>query len=491
MPPAEYYPPFWPRVTDQWVWGGGDGPDSNGWEGQVGSCVANALAALKEVHEYRQYGTANKYSICYIFGNRSGTESDDGMDFADGLDHLVTNGTPIFSDLPENSYPYANNIYSMEGYMEYDWDDPRGYQKLMYPDNRKYFVWSEDVSAKEVVQNNKYRDIYRAKISSWSRIDVPNQNIDSIKQSIIDNGGVLIGTYIANNFDNLGGTGCDGIVRPVDFNITIGSSKSVHTLLLLGWKLINGVTHWIVHNNWGNWWWGDENRRGICYMPIDYSNIFSYFTVIDSSSRQNAPAPVSCTYAPDSTYPAKYIDANAPEWSNVGTLYFDKKLNYGPYADRWIGNDVYGGMETYHDISLMTTGQTVQFRAKFTNVKPWLIEAGGAETWGWAYSPVYTKSRPWTFSWTHPPSQDGTVALTAAEWNSFTANINEVRQYKGLGNATFTTATSGMNISAAIFNEAVNAIIGITSTSVPMVTSGSPLYASYFNQLVSDLNAVA
>lgn len=99
--------------------------------------------------------------------------------------------------------------------------------------------------------------------------------------------------------------------------------------------------------------------------------------------------------------------------------------------------------------------------------------------------------RPSNFYWTHSFSSGENVNISATEWNAFTSKINEFRVYKGLGNASFTTVTSGMDISATIFNQARNAVLGIYSTSVPSVLSGvTDLYASYFNTLANDLNLV-
>ena len=479
MPPSEYYPTLWPRVTDQWVWGAGDGPDPNGWEGQAGSCVANAVANLKEIHEYRQYGTANKYSIGHIFGNRTGSESDSGMQIEDALDRTKYDGVPLFRDLIENAYPYYADAFSP--YTEYDYSNDR---KWIYPDTYMYFDWVDGsepmIGARTLVNNHKYRDIYRSKISSWSNIDasgILTTELDAIKQNIIDNGAALVHTYIANNFANLGGDGCTGIVpATVDYNLTIGESKTTHLMCVLGWKLVNGSTHWIVNNNWGDWWWGDENRRGVCYMPIYYSNIIQYYTAIDDLLRQNTPAPIECYYAPDSQYPNQYINAHSPAWENdlVGVLAFDKKLNYGTYADRWIGSDIYNGTEKYHDISLMTDGQTVQFRSRFIDVPPWLTQAGGAELWGWAYSDVYVKSgaRPTNFAgfdWIYSGGDvystvdngDGTYTayiITHAEWNNFTSKINEFREYKNLSPYSFTNAYTDLAFSSTVMNQAVVAI---------------------------------
>ena len=62
--------------------------------------------------------------------------------------------------------------------------------------------------------------------------------------------------------------------------------------------------------------------------------------------------------------------------------------------------------------------------------------------------------RPSNFSWTYAKTSGGNFNLTAAEWNSFTSSINLFRVYKNLGNYTFTSAVSGNNFTATIFNQA-------------------------------------
>ena len=86
--------------------------------------------------------------------------------------------------------------------------------------------------------------------------------------------------------------------------------------------------------------------------------------------------------------------------------------------------------------------------------------------------------------------QGNNVVLTASEWNSFTSKINEFRRWKGLSNASFTTAVTGNIITASIYNEARAAIEAITGNSISSVSKGSFLTASCLNTLVSQLNSI-
>lgn len=84
--------------------------------------------------------------------------------------------------------------------------------------------------------------------------------------------------------------------------------------------------------------------------------------------------------------------------------------------------------------------------------------------------------------------------LNAAGWNSYTSNINDVREYRGLSRYSFTTAIAGRTeLSAAMVNQAINAInamsppISPPSLTTSMSTPGS---AALLNKLVDSLNSV-
>ena len=78
--------------------------------------------------------------------------------------------------------------------------------------------------------------------------------------------------------------------------------------------------------------------------------------------------------------------------------------------------------------------------------------------------------------------------LTAASWNRLTAKINEVRAARGYGSISFTTAYAGQTITAAIYNEAANAIGNLTGAgSVSTVSAETKLEATYFANSYSAL----
>ena len=105
----------------------------------------------------------------------------------------------------------------------------------------------------------------------------------------------------------------------------------------------------------------------------------------------------------------------------------------------------------------------------------------------------YKIARPTDWTWHSSKTAGQAISLTASEWNSFCTKINLFRQYKGLSNYTFTTATSGSVITASIVNQAVNAISNMSPPTSPpstVVSKSSVITASFFNTLRSSLNSI-
>lgn len=104
---------------------------------------------------------------------------------------------------------------------------------------------------------------------------------------------------------------------------------------------------------------------------------------------------------------------------------------------------------------------------------------------------ITVSSRPTSFSWTYAKSSGSTFNLKATEWNSFTSKINEFREWKTLSDYSFTTAVKGNTFTAAMFNQAVNAINAMYSNNpLSTVSKGSAVTAYLLNNIVSVLNNV-
>ncbi len=100
--------------------------------------------------------------------------------------------------------------------------------------------------------------------------------------------------------------------------------------------------------------------------------------------------------------------------------------------------------------------------------------------------------RPSNFSWTYTKTKGGSFNLTATEWNNLTARINAFRVYRGLSNYSFTRAYSGNDFTAAMYNQAVNAIKGISGygSYLYTVSKGDTVTAAGLNALRDELNAI-
>jgi hypothetical protein len=127
--------------------------------------------------------------------------------------------------------------------------------------------------------------------------------------------------------------------------------------------------------------------------------------------------------------------------------------------------------------------------------------------WSSTYNVNFT-DRPNNWYWTTSISSGGNIystnlvtktlyPLTATEWNNFTTKINAFRVYKGLGNASFTTVGSETVFTKEIFNEARNALNGLSAyftggnTIPPAMNTGDPiLVASYYLNMRDALNSI-
>lgn len=157
--------------------------------------------------------------------------------------------------------------------------------------------------------------------------------------------------------------------------------------------------------------------------------------------------------------------------------------SYGqPYSGYYIGsyNGDYNGT-AFRATATVTAGTTY-----------YLYVCGYSGSAG--YVTLTAAVRPNDWSWTSTVAQNSQIKLTAAEWNNFTARINQFRSYKGLSAYSFTTAVKNSTpIEAGICNQARTAIDAISGhgTLPTALVSGGTLYASFFNGLKNALNAIS
>ncbi|MFA7216269.1 MAG: C1 family peptidase, partial [Bacillota bacterium] len=249
--PETHYPSYYPQVTDQHVWD----RFNNRWHGEAGSCVANALATVKEIHEYMEgKGSRNEYSIGWIYGNRlSSHNQNEGMYYDEALDMLKTDGVPDYKFLSENSnYRYGDYYYPDVYY--YTNSAPTG------------------VTAKQLVSNN-YNDIIDyakpQRISSY--LEDVTWDIDGVMQRVLEDGCVFLTMDLYDNFYNEAWD--DGIIS----QYKSGSFVDGHGMVIIGWRKIGDIWYWIVHNNWGEGY-GDD---GLLYIPFYHDFPSSYYYIRD------------------------------------------------------------------------------------------------------------------------------------------------------------------------------------------------------------------
>jgi len=357
--PTDYLPVYKPQVLHQWVWNTANGT----WSGQAGNCFATSVASMKEIHEKRERGQSYlSYSTGWVFGNRLPTDNQgEDMYVPEGLDRLKAEGVPKWELLPENSLRY-------------------------YPDNYYYNdnVNGVAIGAKTLVNNNKATptisaDALLQRILSWEQYTTNDwlgelngwgkNIIEVIKQRIIDDGCVLLNIAIPPSFDQLT-QGYQPYISDGYIPDTVGNIRGFHVVNLIGWKVVNGRTWWIVHNNWGNW--GDASDFGRAYMPLEWDYIAYFFTVEDFNN-------FSWSVNPNSS--GGLVNISAYDWNRLTTLIsairssngypivnFTQAIAGETEISALIFNEVRGAInEMGISNPLATTGQLI-YTADFTNL---------------------------------------------------------------------------------------------------------------------------
>lgn len=186
------------------------------------TCVAHALATLKETQEYYDTKDTKLFSTNWIYGNRTNEQyQGDGMYIREALSNLKNYGAVYFEDMPDNlDYKDAVNLIS----------------------DRKD-------SLLEKAQNHK--------IKSYA---VPT-SVDEMKSALYnDKSPIVIGFTVYDSFydiDNIG-------IAPIP-NTKTETAYGGHAVLIIGWTIINNKEYWVVQNSWGDYW-GDN---GCFYIGIN------------------------------------------------------------------------------------------------------------------------------------------------------------------------------------------------------------------------------
>lgn len=288
-----HIPSYYPFVHDQWVWADGS------WHTQANSCVAHSLATVYEIQYKLKRGYAFMASVGWIFGNRkTGQWQGDGLMYDEAISNLISDGVPQHTDMPPldrpdwRKYP---DVYALEDF---------------YAGGKTY------IGAKTLVNQNYSSKISIAnqyRTSSYLSYGTELTNVATIKQIIQNHGCALVDIYmLANNFANT--LGSDGVVPQPDYYY----SSWAHSLVIIGWKLINGKLHWICQNSWGDWY-GDGGRA---YLPVDYVGIRGYYKVVIEPTYVPFFVNVSST---EGTYitDKKFLNLNADTTFNASYMNFN------------------------------------------------------------------------------------------------------------------------------------------------------------------------
>lgn len=165
-------------------------------------------------------------------------------------------------------------------------------------------------------------------------------------------------------------------------------------------------------------------------------------------------------------------------WNNAETI------NYATRYQGWNGG---GGFAV--EFGAMVANTPYKFRVKATKTSS---NSSYHPDSGWSSFVTMTNSvaKPSRWDWYSEKVSGGSFAMSASEWNAFTAKINAFRDYKGLGPYSFTTAYSGNSFQFNMHNEARAAINEMASTGVSTVTTGSLIAANPLNIFRNTLNVL-
>lgn len=158
--------------------------------------------------------------------------------------------------------------------------------------------------------------------------------------------------------------------------------------------------------------------------------------------------------------------------------------------------------------SRSTSNTTMTVSASFLDsdasyaVRVFIVNSDGeiSYTSNWINITTPNIIRPENWEWTTtisstayvPVDSLGFHPVTAVEWNNFTKRINEFREYTGYSDYSFSTVSRGQEFTPVIYNQAVNAIKGISGygSYLSTISTGTKLSANLFLSLRDELNAI-
>lgn len=273
---------------------------------------------------------------------------------------------------------------------------------------------------------------------------------------------------------------------------------------------VAGATYYTFYANSGS---GDVNKGsdtqnlGYFKMTLDSEQTtYRIKAVACNAYGCSAPAsevypPVTTPAKPDTTPPSMLSFTVTTITANEATVYM-RAVDYQSGLKRFCmtldnnliayQTNINGSGEAYYTFTGLAVNRTYTFGAYAEdNASPSNQSSSLTQTKKTTYS------RPSDWSWWSGVYQGGAVRITAAEWNAFTTRINLFRQWwdsvknTNIGQVQFTQVNTGTRFTAAIFNQARNAISSMTTSGLTgAVVSGGRFAASSIDNLRAVLNSL-
>lgn len=186
------------------------------------TCVAHALATLKETQEYYDTNDKKTFSTSWIYGNRTSEQyQGEGMYIEEALNNLKKYGAVHESELPDNV----------------DYDD-----------------------SVNLIKDRKIELLKKAESHKINNYAITSSSYDIKSALYNDKSPVVIGIVVYESFYNINNTG----IAPVP-NVRKEKEYGGHAVVIIGWTVIDKKEYWVVQNSWGENW-GDN---GIFYIGIN------------------------------------------------------------------------------------------------------------------------------------------------------------------------------------------------------------------------------
>lgn len=220
--PEEYYPPEYAPLI---------------YQGNIGSCVAHAIATLKWYQEYYERKSWDKFSTDFVYHNRDLDDyQGEGMVVSQACSHICNDGICTFDELPSNTaYPNA-------------------------------YVTAQINKLKPNAIKNKGLKYVRCETK------------EEICEAIYQYKGAIVSVQVCTSFDSfvLRKSLKDAILpQPSESE----NKRGGHAICAIGYTK-DGI---IIQNSWGSPW----GYKGLAILPWGYTPIYDIYAIIDERKTWN------------------------------------------------------------------------------------------------------------------------------------------------------------------------------------------------------------